>query len=167
MIRKSWISTRRPAWAPPPKIWIIGIGSVTWPPSATRCHRGWPLAAAAVCNAAIETAIVAFPPSRALFGVPSSSIILQSIAARSAIGIERSAAAIRDRKNEPLSPTPALQRAARAAMRALLQLIGEPPDDQITTEAQRRSGVMQCPPGTPQLLCRSIDQSRDFAIKLG
>ena len=26
---------------------------------------------------------------------------------------------------------------------------------------------MQCPPGTPQLLCRPIDQSGDFAIKLG
>jgi hypothetical protein len=52
-------------------------------------------------------------------------------------------------------------------MGALLQLIGEPPDDQIATEAQRWSSVMQCPPGTPQLLCRPIDQSRDFAIKLG
>jgi hypothetical protein len=52
-------------------------------------------------------------------------------------------------------------------MGALLQFIGEPPDDQITTKAQRRSSVMQCPPGTPQLLCRPIDQSRDFAIKLG
>jgi hypothetical protein len=61
----------------------------------------------------------------------------------------------------------ALQRAARAAVGALLQLIGEPPDDQIATKAQRRSSVMQCPPGTPQLLCRPIDQSRDFAIKLG
>jgi hypothetical protein len=52
-------------------------------------------------------------------------------------------------------------------MRALLQLIGEPPDDQIATKAQRWSGVMQYPPDTPQLLCRPIDQSRDFAIKLG
>ena len=26
---------------------------------------------------------------------------------------------------------------------------------------------MQCPPGTPQLLCRPIAQSRDFVIKLG
>jgi hypothetical protein len=52
-------------------------------------------------------------------------------------------------------------------MGAVLQLIGEPPDDQITTEAQRRSSVMQCPPDMPQLLCRPIDQSRDFAIKLG
>jgi len=51
----------------------------------------------------------------------------------------------------------ALQRAAWAAMGALLQLIGKPSDNQITTEAQRRSGVMQCPPGTPQLPCRPID----------
>ena len=52
-------------------------------------------------------------------------------------------------------------------MRALLQLIGESPDDQITTEAQRRSSVMQCPPDMPQLLCRPIDQSGNLAIKLG
>src|SRR5215813_3713089 len=52
-------------------------------------------------------------------------------------------------------------------MRALLQFIGKPPDDQITTEAQWRSSVMQCPPGTTQLCCRPIDQSRDLAIKLG
>src|SRR5262249_6328188 len=61
----------------------------------------------------------------------------------------------------------ALQRAARAAMRALLQLIGKPPNDQITTEAQRRSSVMQCLPDMPQLLCRPIDQSSNLAIKLG
>ena len=65
------------------------------------------------------------------------------------------------------SPKAALQGAARAARGALLQLIGEPPDNQIATEAQGRSGVMQCPPGTPQLLCRPIDQSGDFAIKTG
>jgi len=52
-------------------------------------------------------------------------------------------------------------------MDALLQLIGEPSNDQIATEAQGRSGVMQCPPGTPQLLCRPIDQPGDFAIKPG
>ena len=65
------------------------------------------------------------------------------------------------------SPKAALQPAARAPMGALLQLIGEPPDDQIATEAQGRSGVMQCPPGTPQLLCRPIDQPGDFAVKPG
>ena len=63
------------------------------------------------------------------------------------------------------SPKAALQCAARAPMGALLQLVGEPPDDQIATEAQGRSGVMQCPPGTPQLLCRPIDQPANFAIK--
>src|SRR5215471_13078036 len=51
-------------------------------------------------------------------------------------------------------------------MGALLQLIGEPPNDQITTEAQRRSSVMQCPPDMPQLLRRPIDQSGNLAIKL-
>jgi len=61
----------------------------------------------------------------------------------------------------------ALQCAARAAMRALLHFIGEPPNDQITTEAQRRSNVMQCPPDMPQLLCRPIDHPGDFPINLG
>src|SRR6202030_2001856 len=65
------------------------------------------------------------------------------------------------------SPKAALQCAARAATGALLQVIGEPPDDQITTEAEGWSSVMQCPPRTPQLLCRPIDQPSDFAIKLG
>src|SRR3984957_12829588 len=60
----------------------------------------------------------------------------------------------------------ALQGPARAAVGTLLQLIGETPDDQIATEAQRRSGVMQCSPSTPQLLCRPIDQLSDFAINL-
>jgi hypothetical protein len=50
-------------------------------------------------------------------------------------------------------------------MGALLQLIGEPPDDQIATEAQGQSGVMQCPPDAPQLRCPPIDQPGDFAIK--
>ena len=36
------------------------------------------------------------------------------------------------------NPKAALQCAAGAAMGALLQLIGEPPDDQIATEPQRR-----------------------------
>ena len=79
-------------------------------------------------------------------------------------GIERTSASLElSRQNLQA----ALQGAARAATGALLQLIGETPDDQITTEAERRFSVMQCPPGTPQLLCRPIDQSSDFAIKLG
>src|SRR6202030_4168249 len=60
----------------------------------------------------------------------------------------------------------ALQGGGRAAMGTLLQLIGETPDDQIATEAQRRADVMQSPPRTPQLLCRLTDQLSDFAIKL-
>ena len=52
-------------------------------------------------------------------------------------------------------------------MGALLQLIGEPPDDQIATEGERRSGVIQHPPGMPQLRGRAIGQPGDFAINLG
>ena len=79
-------------------------------------------------------------------------------------GIERTSAFL-ELSREGLQV--ALQRAARAAMRALLQFIGEPPNDQITTEAQRRPSVMQCPPDMPQLLCRPIGQSGNLAIKLG
>ena len=61
------------------------------------------------------------------------------------------------------NPKAALQCAARAAMGALLQLIGEPSDDQIATEAQGRSGVIQCKPSTPQLPCRSVDQPGNLA----
>ena len=81
-----------------------------------------------------------------------------------AAGVERTSAFLElSRQN----PKVALQCAAGAAMGALLQLIGQPPDDQIATEAQRRSGVMQCPPGAPQLLGRAIDQPGDFTINLG
>ena len=79
-------------------------------------------------------------------------------------GIERTSAPLEVCRQNPKA---ALQSAARAVMGALLQLIGEPPDDEIATEAHRRSSVMQCPPGTPQLLCRPIDQPGDFAINLG
>src|ERR1700680_1099484 len=76
-------------------------------------------------------------------------------------GVERTSAFLElVRQN----PNAALQSAARAAMGALLQLIGEASDDQIATEPQRRSGVIKCPPDMPQLLCRPIGQSGDFAI---
>src|SRR6202045_3685159 len=65
------------------------------------------------------------------------------------------------------NPNAALQSAARAAMGAQLQLIGEASDDQIATEPQRRSGVIKCPPDTPQFLCRRPGPPRDFANKLG
>src|ERR1700680_3093432 len=61
---------------------------------------------------------------------------------------------------------PPVQRAPRAAKGAQLQLIGDPPDDQIATEPQRRSGVIKCPPYKPQFLCRLTGQPGDFAIKL-
>jgi hypothetical protein len=97
-------------------------------------------------------------------GVPAPPPHQARTGLQHAAGVERTSAFLELPRQNPKA---ALQCAAGAAMGALLQLIGEPPDDQITTEAQRRSSVMQCPPGTPQLLCRPIDQSRDFAIKLG
>jgi hypothetical protein len=58
---------------------------------------------------------------------------------------------------------PPLQHSFRVVMSP--GLIGEPPDDQIATEAEGWSGVMQPPPRTPQLLCRPIDQPGNVAIK--
>src|SRR3984893_70787 len=57
----------------------------------------------------------------------------------------------------------ALQGAGLAGVSALLQLIGEASDDQIATEPQGRSGMMQCLPRTPQLLCRLTNQSGNLA----
>ena len=77
-------------------------------------------------------------------------------------GVERTSAFLElSRQNLQAAP----QGGGRAAMGTLLQLIGESPDDQITTEAQRRSGVIKCSPDTPQILCRLTDQPGDFAIK--
>ena len=71
---KSWISTRRAAWAPPPKSWISGKGSRTGRSSASDFQRGTPSAAARAWATASETAIRALPPRRDLFGVPSRAI---------------------------------------------------------------------------------------------
>jgi hypothetical protein len=79
-------------------------------------------------------------------------------------GIERTSASLELSRQNPQA---ALQGAGWTALGALLQLIGEASDDQITTEAQRRSGVMQCPPRTPQLLCRLTNQSGNLAFKVG
>src|SRR5262249_28602290 len=81
-----------------------------------------------------------------------------------AAGVERTSAFLELSRQNPKA---ALQCAAGAAVGTLLQLIGEPPDDQIATEAQRRSGVIQRLPGLPQLLGRAIDQPGDVAINLG
>ena len=59
----------------------------------------------------------------------------------------------------------ALQGGGRAAMGPPLQLVDDTPDDQIATEPQGRSGMMQCPPRTPQLLRRPIDQPGNLTIK--
>src|SRR5438309_5568579 len=81
-----------------------------------------------------------------------------------AAGVERTSALLELSRQNPQA---AQQGAAGAAMGALLQLIGEPPDDQIATEARRRSAVVQPPPGMPQLLGRAIDQPGDFDTNLG
>ena len=96
-------------------------------------------------------------------GVPAPPPHQAGTGLQHAAGVERTSAFLELSRQNPKA---ALQGAARAAMGALLQLIGEPPDDQIATEAQRRSGVIQPPPGAPQLLCRAIDQPGDFAITL-
>jgi hypothetical protein len=61
----------------------------------------------------------------------------------------------------------ASQRGARAAMGALLQLIGQSSDQQIAAEAQRRAGAMQFAPSKPQLLCRPIEQAGNFSFDRG
>ena len=54
-------------------------------------------------------------------------------------------------------PQAALQRSAHAAIGSLLQLMDEASDQQIATEARRRSGAMQLAPANKQLLRRQID----------
>src|SRR5262245_26429631 len=49
-------------------------------------------------------------------------------------------------------PEAALQSPAQAAIGALLQLIGEPPDHQIATEPRRRFGAMKLAPGSAQFM---------------
>ena len=72
---KSWMSTRRPACAPPPKIWICGIGSsVAVAAAEVLVQRHAAATRPTACAAAIDTASVALAPRRVLVGVPSSSI---------------------------------------------------------------------------------------------
>src|ERR1700752_4268992 len=67
-----------------------------------------------------------------------------------AAGIERTSASLELARQNPQA---ALQGAGWTALGALLQLIGEASYDQIATEAQGRSAVIQCSPDTLQLLC--------------
>ena len=49
----------------------------------------------------------------------------------------------------------------------LLKLMGEGANQQITTEALRRAGAMQLPPGQPQFGCRANPQFGNLAVDLG
>ena len=71
---KSWTSTRRPAWAPPPKSWISGRGSRDGasPARYARAAAAPPPRRHARRRATWRSC--ALPPRRDLFGVPSSSI---------------------------------------------------------------------------------------------
>jgi hypothetical protein len=51
-------------------------------------------------------------------------------------------------------------------MDPMLQLIGKGSDQQIATEAQRRSGTVKLTPSKPQLRCRSIEQTGDFGFDI-
>jgi hypothetical protein len=51
-------------------------------------------------------------------------------------------------------------------MDPLLQFIGKGSDQQIATEAQRRSGTVKFMPSKPQLRCRSIGQAGDFGFDI-
>ena len=77
IIRKSWMSRLPPAWSPPEMMLTIGNGN-GWrrPRPARRCggRAAAPAARRRRAQAASETASIAFAPSRALFGVPSSAI---------------------------------------------------------------------------------------------
>src|SRR5215472_5380592 len=65
------------------------------------------------------------------------------------------------------APQAAPQRWAAAAFDPLLQLMSEGSDQQIAAETRGWSGAMQLPPGQPQLLRRSIDQTGKLAFELG
>ena len=52
-------------------------------------------------------------------------------------------------------------------MGSLLQLIGQGSDQQIATEPERRSSVMQLAPGNPQIWRRPIGQAGNLALDLG
>ena len=78
----SWKSTVLSAWAPPLSTFIIGTGSTLGlAPTAVELREVAverpPASAAAAFAAASDTPRIALAPSRPLFGVPSSSIIVR------------------------------------------------------------------------------------------
>ena len=91
---KSWMSTRLPACAPPPKIWICGIGTRVASAPPIDSYKGMRRDVATACAAASETASVAFAPRRDLLGVPSRSIRRRSSAVWSSAAMPRNALAI-------------------------------------------------------------------------
>ena len=84
---------RRPACAPPPKIWISGSGSTSASGSRWR-HSGNPAAAAAAWAQAIDVATVALAPRCSNVAVPSSSARRSSMARWSPTSSPTSAPAI-------------------------------------------------------------------------
>ncbi len=77
----SWKSTLLSACAPPLSTFIIGTGSTCAASPPRYRHSEAPSSAATALAAASDTPRIAFAPSRPLFGVPSSSIIVWSSAA--------------------------------------------------------------------------------------
>ena len=72
---KSWMSTRRPAWAPPPKIWISGSGSSTVALAGEIApQRHAPAAAAAREHRQRDRGQWHCRRAATWFGVPSSAI---------------------------------------------------------------------------------------------
>ena len=139
---RSWMSMRRPACAPPPKIWISGSGSETGASPARCRHSGSPRAAAAACATASDTATVALPPSVALFGVPSSAI-----SARVDAGlVERVAAGERARRSGRRRwRSPARRRSRRSARR---RRAGRWPRASRATRRPARSRARTAPPAS-------------------
>ena len=104
-IMNSWKSTLLSACAPPFRTFIIGTGSRSASSPPRWRQSGSSRSIAIALAAASETPRIALAPSRALFGVPSSSIIVRSSAAWSAasspctasvdLAVGRSATALR------------------------------------------------------------------------
>ena len=90
----SWKSTLLSAWAPPLRTFIIGTGRTLAPVPPRWRQSGSPASAAAARATASETPRIALAPRRDLFGVPSSSISVWSIAPCSAARAPTSALAM-------------------------------------------------------------------------
>src|SRR6202158_601662 len=90
----SWKSTLLSACAPPLRMFIIGTGNTLAAAPPRYRYRGRAQAFADARAAAIETARIAFAPSRPLLGVPSNSMSLASSVRWSAASTPARASAI-------------------------------------------------------------------------